>query len=100
VSAIVWEEHPAFDDRPTYGPRCPGYETHRWTLGVEDGEIFLHSGCQDCDFAIEFHEVAAHVTGRLSFEHAHLPGRCPNFMQFIGPCDCDYWFRFIPEGQT
>ncbi len=84
------------DERPTLGPPCPGYSVHRWTLIIEDGSVLLGSGCDECDLHLATEEVTTELTGRLSFEHEHDGGRCPNAIRFL-PCDCNYWWRFTPE---
>lgn len=99
MSAIVWEEHPAFDNREVHGPPCPGLHIHRWSLSIEEGDIVLTSGCEECDWAFEHDYVEMRpLTGRMVWEREHAPGDCPSFLD--GPCDHGYWVRFIPEGQS
>lgn len=86
----------AYDERPDYGPACPGPHIHRWTLTVEDESVSIDSGCSDCDGCMELYMVTTELTGRLEFEHEHLPDRCPNAIRSL-PCDCNFWWRFTPE---
>lgn len=82
---------------PLHGPPCPGVASHRWTLSVEEGDISLRSGCDECDAIWEPHYVEmGELPGRLSWEHDHEPGRCPNALRFL-PCDCNVWLQFTPE---
>lgn len=97
MTGITWTVVEDYDDRPEYGPRCPGPATHRWHLTVDGGDLAVGSGCPDCDlwqFPIEALSVT--LTGSVMFHHAHGEGRCPNAARFL-PCDCDYWWEFRPE---
>lgn len=92
---IEWKVVEPDDERPVYGPVCPGPLIHRWTLTLEDGAS-INSGCYECDFKIELHDVFFETHGRLAFRHEHLDEPCPNAIRFL-PCDCNYWYEFIQE---
>lgn len=100
MGKIEWvvEENRDDDDRPIYGPPCPGFSIHKWAMIIEEGSVMLGSGCAECDRYIEVHEIVAEFFGHLSFEHEHGDGGCPNAIRML-PCDCNYWYRFEIERQ-
>lgn len=100
MSRLQWEWNDTpVDDRPLQGPACPGVQTHRWTLTINEGDIHLWSGCEECESVWEPHFVEmSELTGRLAWEHEHPPGQCPSWLS--GPCDHSTWLRFIPEGEA
>lgn len=94
MSLIEWDEIDPAEEGPEHGPACPGPQTHRWELLIDDGGVSVGSGCADCDSWMEGYMLAATLTGTLTFEHEHQGRPCPNY---FGACDCSYWWRFTPE---
>jgi hypothetical protein len=87
------------DERPYFGPPCPGPDVHAWTIvGEGDGALSIQSGCPDCDLWYDMESLLAEIRGRLTLEHDHdaTGGRCPNALRML-PCDCNFWWRFTPE---
>lgn len=84
---------------PEHGPPCGvGPAGHKWTLTIEQGQVLLGSGCDECDDAvlgpvgIEVLEMRP-LGGRLQFEQDHPPGGCPYLFDI---CDHDHWWTFVP----
>lgn len=81
--------------QPVYGPRCPGIDTHPWTLVIEEGRMVLGSGCHDCDDAVlgpvggEDVEMYTPITGTLK-SHVEVGGwETPEY---------NHWWEFVPTG--
>lgn len=98
MKPVVWEA--VEDVEPVSGPPCgvhPG--GHTWELSIQQGEICLTSGCEECDDAvlgpigIDVLEVRP-IAGRLAFEREHPEGQCPYMFDI---CDHGYWWTFVPD---
>ena len=88
-TAIVdWQEID-WDDRPVYGPPCPGIDTHRWNLAIEGGQMSLYSGCETCDDAV------LSPVGGEDVEMRRITGslRC-HVEKAMG--EVDVWWEFVP----
>jgi hypothetical protein len=83
-----------FDDRPDYGPHCPGIDTHPWRLSVYEGRVVLYSGCASCDDAVmgpvggEDVNMDVEIVGRLS---SHL-----ETYRTVDSTEYDHWWVFVP----
>lgn len=94
----TWEIVETADEwEPVYDrPACPGPATHEWTLSIEEGEVGLHSGCQECDVTVEQEYLCmdGSLKGRLVFtpEHPNLGG-----WHGLTRCDCGWWWTFEPS---
>lgn len=92
---LDWAKIENFDDRPIYGPRCPGYTTHPWRLSVHEGRASLTSGCADCDEAVmgpvggEDLEMEIEITGHLL---SHL-----ETYRTWDTTEYDHWWIFVSE---
>ncbi len=99
---LKWEVIEGDDPRfaPEYGPPCPGLhllkDTHQneWKLVIEEGQITLTSGCQDCDRVVwdpvggEDLEMSIPIKGYL-MSHVEVYGyETPEY---------NHWWEFIPE---
>lgn len=96
---LDWVKIENFDDRPTYGPPCPGYKTHPWRLTVYEGRASVSSGCAECDESVmgpaggEDLIMDVEVTGTLlsRLEVYHPYGASPEY---------DHWWEFVPDVET
>lgn len=81
------------DDRPVFGPPCPGPTSHRWSLTIEEGQVTLLSGCDDCQDVVfgpaNGEDVAMNVTvsGRLDSHLERYGWETPEY---------DHWWEFVP----
>lgn len=84
-----WVECDPIDDRPTHGPSCPGPDTHRWHLSIEEGRMGIGSGCEDCDLAIHGEDVYMDdIAGALTFHHEVMGYETPEHV---------VWWEFTPS---
>lgn len=93
--SLDWVEMPAFDDRPIYGPRCPGIDTHPWRLSIYEGAMALTSGCAECDEA-----VLGPVGGEDVFMEVDIQGHLVSHLETyhtLNGTDYDHWWIFVPE---
>lgn len=94
MAKIEWVEVDPAEWGVVYGPACPGPQSHRWELTIDDSGAAASSGCTDCDSWMEGYMLAATMSGTLTFEHEHQGQPCPNY---FGACDCSHWWRFTPK---
>lgn len=92
---MEWVEIPPDDPmlRPIYGPPCPGPLTHTWRLTVEEGQIALNSGCEECNDT-----VFGPVGGEDVFMQGEIVGTLASHLETYGweTPEYDHWWEFVP----
>ena len=86
---MQWVECEPDDGRPIYGPSCPGPDTHRWHLSVDEGRIAFGSGCEQCDPEVEAEDIFMDdIAGTLTFHHEVMGYETPEHT---------VWWEFTPD---
>jgi hypothetical protein len=89
---VKWMDLPNFDDRPVLGPPCPGPNIHAWSLAIEEGQMSLYSGCEECE------EGILGPMGGEDVGMGPIKGRLECHVERYYGGDVDVWWEFIPEG--
>lgn len=81
------------EPQPVYGPPCPGPLTHTWRLTVEEGQVGLNSGCEDCNDV-----VMGSVGGEDVFMRGEVVGTLESHLETYGweTPEYDHWWEFVP----
>lgn len=91
---IDWEPV-TVDDRPVYGPTCPGPNTHTWCLTVYEGKASVSSGCSECDEV-----VMGPAGGEDLIMDIQVPGKLLSHLETYRGFDYveyDHWWEFVPD---